>query len=73
MSITAPERLMVKIGLGTLPRLMTREEAYRYGDTHMPNDLRRAGFETIIARSDAELHGGVWFRINYGKIVGGGA
>ena len=63
------ERLVVKAGCGELPRPMTREQAHRYGDRHMPADLKRAGFQTVVARSDAELHGGTWFRINYGKRV----
>lgn len=61
------ERLPVKAGLLTLDRTMTREQARRYGERHMPRDLRAAGFETVIARSDPEMHGGLWFRINYGK------
>jgi hypothetical protein len=61
------EKLPVKSGLSTLDRPMTRAAAFRYGEQHMPADLRRAGFKTIIAKSDADLHGGVWFRINYGK------
>jgi hypothetical protein len=60
-------RLPVKVGLSTLDKPMTREQAQRYGERHMPTDLRRAGFECIVAKSDAEIHGGVWYRINYGK------
>jgi hypothetical protein len=67
------ETLPVKIGLSTLPRRMTREQAYGYGVRNMPRDLKAAGFETFVCRSDAEMHGGVWFRINYGKLVGDGA
>jgi hypothetical protein len=61
------ERLLVKIGLGELPRPMTREQARRYGERHMPRDLKAAGFNVVISKSDAIMHGGVWFRINYGK------
>jgi hypothetical protein len=35
----------------------------------MPKDLKRAGFECFVGKSDAEMHGGVWFRISYGKKV----
>jgi hypothetical protein len=63
------ERLPVKVGLLTLDKTMTRERAMRYGSRHMPKDLKRAGFECFVDRSDAEMHGGVWFRINYGKKV----
>lgn len=61
------ERLMVKVGLSTLDKPMTREQAMRYGKRHMPADLKRAGFECFVGKSDAEMHGGVWFRISYGK------
>jgi hypothetical protein len=61
------ERLPVKVGLGTLDKLMSRAEAQRYGDKNMPADLKRAGFKTVIFRSDRDLHGGEWFRVNYGK------
>lgn len=61
------EKLPVKIGLHTLDKPMTRAQAQRYGNRNMPKDLRRAGFQCVVARSDAEIHGGTWFRINYGK------
>ena len=65
----ADEKLPVKVGLSTLPHPMTRQQALRWGDRHMPADLKRAGFQTVIARSDLELHGGSWFRVSYGKKV----
>lgn len=61
------QKLPVKIGLSTLEMPMTRQQALRYGERAMPNDLRRAGFHTTVARSDVEIHGGEWFRVNYGK------
>lgn len=63
------EKLPVKVGLTTLDKPMTRKQAERYGKRTMPADLKRAGFECIVARSDAKMHGGTWFRINYGKKV----
>lgn len=66
---TRPEKLPVKVGLGTLDKPMTRAQAQRHGDKHMPADLRRAGFECVVFRSDREIHGGDWFRINYGMKV----
>lgn len=60
-------KLPVKIGLTTLPRLMTREQAQRYGERHIPADLKRAGFHVFVAKTIVELHGGEWYRINYGK------
>lgn len=59
--------LPVRIGMGTLPQPMTPKQAQRYGDKHMPGDLRRAGFRTTVFKTTPELHGGTWLRINYGK------
>lgn len=59
--------LPVKVGLSTLEKPMTREQARRYGERNMPADLRRAGFKTTVAKSDTDLHGGEWYRVNYGK------
>lgn len=61
------ERLPVKQGLHTFDQHMTRKQALRLGEKTMPADLRRAGFQTVIFKSDPEMHGGSWFRINYGK------
>lgn len=64
------EKLPVKIGLITLDTRMTRAQVERYGKRHMPQDLKRAGFECFVGRYDAEYWQGVpgvWFRINYGK------
>lgn len=61
------EKLIVKVGIGELDRPMTREQAMRWGVRNMPPGLKRAGFECFVAKSDAEMHGGVWFRVNYGK------
>jgi hypothetical protein len=60
-------RLPVKCGLTTLPRPMTRDQAQKWGERNMPADLRRAGFVCVVAKTDPELHGGEWFRVNYGK------
>lgn len=67
MTASSTERLPVKAGLYTYPNLMTRAQAQRLGEHDMPRDLKRTGFVCVVARSDADLHGGVWFRINYGK------
>ena len=61
------EKLMVKVGASTLPKPMTREQAQRWGERNMPADLKRAGFVTVVGKSDAEMHGGVWFRVNWGR------
>lgn len=67
------ERLPVKLGLHTFDKPMTRTAAKRLGERLMPNDLKRAGFECVVGRSDIQMHGGEWFRINYGKKVGHGS
>jgi len=61
------KKFPVKVGLSTLDQPMTRVAAHRYGERHMPADLKRAGFKTVVAKTDVDLHGGVWLRINYGK------
>lgn len=48
---------------------MTRAQALRHGDSNMPRDLKRAGFETYVFRSDLVIHGGDYFRITFGKAV----
>jgi hypothetical protein len=60
-------RLPVKVGLSTLDKPMTKMQAFKYGEKHMPKDLKRAGFQTVIFTSDPVIHGGLWYRINYGK------
>lgn len=61
------EKRIVKVGLHTIDRPMTRKQAQRYGERNMPADLRRAGFQCVVFASDREMHGGEWFRVNYGK------
>lgn len=63
------EKREVRIGAGrgALPQFMTQAQARRYGDRHMPADLKRAGFKTDVFVSDPEINGGSFFRINYGK------
>ena len=63
----AVDALLVKVGIGVLDKPMTRAQAQRYGEKNMPNDLRKAGFKALVSRSCAEIHGGNWFRISYGK------
>ena len=63
----AEAKLPVKAGLSTLDKPMTREQAKRWGDRNMPADLKRAGFETFVGKSDPEMHGGVWYRVSYSK------
>lgn len=47
--------------------VMTREAALRYANAMMPADLKRAGFIASIFESDMQIHGGLWYRINYSK------
>jgi hypothetical protein len=60
------EKLPVKLGAGTAPTLMTRQQAERYGQKMMDPKLRRVGFVCVVTRSDPEMHGGLWFRVSYG-------
>jgi hypothetical protein len=63
------DKLLVKVGLLTLDQRMTRKGAMRWGTRHMPADLKRVGFECFVSQSDAEMHGGVWYRVSYGYKV----
>ena len=63
------EKREVRIGIGKLDSPMTIAQAMRYGEVNMPGDLKAAGFETSIGVSDLEIHGGIWFRINYVKTM----
>lgn len=62
------EKLPVKVGLSTLDTTMTRAQAQRWGERNMPPALQRAGFACVVARTDREIHGGVWLRISYGAF-----
>lgn len=66
---TQPERLPVRFGCAreTLPGTMTRQQARRWGNCSMPRDLKRAGFEVVVFRSDPEINGGDFFRVSFGK------
>ena len=66
MNRNPQEKLIVKVGIGQLDQPMTRAQAQRFGEKTMPRDLKAAGFKCVVSRSDPELHGGNWFRINYG-------
>ncbi|MFK4131949.1 hypothetical protein ACI2KR_06595 [Pseudomonas luteola] len=63
------QKLPVKLGLGQLNKPMTRAQAQRYGDRNIPRDLKAAGFTCSVFTSDPEIHGGLWYRISYGKVV----
>lgn len=67
--VPATEKRQVRIGIDRLAEPMTMAQAKRYGDRNMPRDLKRAGFKTFVGASDQELHGGLWFRIDYGKTI----
>lgn len=67
IKIDPKEKLPVKIGISSLEKLMTHEQALRYGKKAMPADFKKAGFECIIFRSDPEINGGNFYRINYGR------
>ncbi|MET0375642.1 MAG: hypothetical protein ABW128_15470 [Rhizorhabdus sp.] len=48
--------------------ILTMDGAMRYAKRHMPEKLRDAGFTASIFASNAEDHGGLWFRVCYGKF-----
>mgnify|MGYP006055346659 FL=1 len=47
--------------------MLTREQARRYGDKAMPQDLRKSGFRTHVFQSDPEIQGESYYRVTYGK------
>lgn len=61
------DRLPVKVGAGLLHTPMTPAQAQRWGEHNMPSGLRAAGFKVRVVRSDPQMHGGTWLRVNYGK------
>lgn len=61
------EKLTVKIGCSTLDRKMTRKQAENYGKRNMPADLKKAGFNCVVARARMDFNGWDGYRINYGK------
>lgn len=63
----AREPLPVKVGAGTLELPMTPAQAQRWGERNMPSGLRAAGFKVHVSRTDPQMHGGTWLRVNYGK------
>jgi len=58
---------VVKLGQQTLDKKMTRAQAQRYGERHMPPELRRAGFKCVVAQTRQDIHDWTGLRINYGK------
>ena len=66
---SSPEKRPVRVGLCGLPRPMTRAEARRYGERHLPSDLKAAGFGVSVFVSDPAIHGQRFFRVLYGKCV----
>ena len=61
------EKRPVKVGIDVLPKPMTAAQALLYAIRNMPRDLKRAGFVASVFASNSELHGGLFFRINYSK------
>lgn len=60
------EKRPVRVGSsGELPQPMTRKQALRWGERNMPRDLKRAGWTCVVFASDAQIHGGLWYRVNY--------
>lgn len=47
--------------------VLSRKQAQRYGEKHMPRDLKRVGFKAYVFEADPQLHGARYFRITYGK------
>ncbi|KAK4833132.1 hypothetical protein QYF36_021967 [Acer negundo] len=50
-------------------KIMTMHQALKFANRMMPKALIASGFKSEIFASDIDDHGGLWFRINYGKRV----
>ena len=62
------EKHIVKIGLATLDKPMTKKQAIRYGRKHMPEYLKHANFDILIYTASQEINGWTGWRIGYGKV-----
>ena len=49
--------------------VMTLRQAQRYAERTLEPDLRRAGFKASVFVSNADLNGGLWFRVCHGMTV----
>ncbi|WP_137887694.1 hypothetical protein [Pseudomonas sp. 2FE] len=63
----ASQKFHVRLGLGRLEGLMTKQQARSWGDRNIPSDLKSAGFSTCVFESCPEIHGALFLRISYGK------
>lgn len=61
------EKRVVKVGLCQLDHAMTLEQARRWGDRHLPKDLARAGFSTVVFVSDPDINGSLFYRVSFGR------
>ena len=69
MNTSPAEKREVRFGIGKLDQTMTKVQAKRWGDCNMPRDLKVVGVQTYVGASDPDLHGGVWYRVDYGKMI----
>ena len=59
------EKRSVAIGVSVLPKKMSKKQAYNYAWKVIPKDMKSAGFVPVIFESDEEIHGSLFYRINY--------
>lgn len=64
MTLASP-KFTVRVGLTELPNRLTAAQARRYGERHMPRDLRRVGFSVVLTPTSTDIHGWSGLRINY--------
>lgn len=64
MTHAAP-KFTIRVGLTELPKRMTATQARRYGERHLPRDLRRVGFAVVLTPTTTDTHGWTGLRINY--------
>lgn len=59
------EKRPVRIGLSVLGKPMSKKQAELYAWKVIPKDMKSAGFVPVIFESDEEIHGSLFYRINY--------
>ena len=60
--------MIVKIGESVYSKAWTKDaQAIRYGNKHMPDWMKRAGWVTVLYHATSDVNGWDGIRINYSK------
>lgn len=61
--MSCPEKRPVRFGLSVLPVPMTKAQAKRYGEAHIPPDRKAAGITVAVYVSNPAIRGERYYRI----------